>query len=52
MSTDAIAVILLGGFVVLCIAVDDLAHSRRRRRQQARDTENHRRLMAELKRQP
>lgn len=52
MSSDAVAVILLGGFVVLAICVDDLAAHRRRRRQRERDTENHQRLLRELKRQP
>lgn len=52
MSSDAIAVILLGGFVVATIAVDDWLRNRERRRLKRHDRESHDRLMGEIRRLP
>lgn len=52
MSSDTIAVVLLAGFVVATIAVDDWLRNRERRRLERHDRESHDRLMRELQRQP
>ena len=52
MSSDAIAVALLAGFVIVTIAVDGLVDRRDRRRNADAERRAHHRLMHELRRQP
>ena len=52
MSSDAIAVALLAGFVLLTIAIDGYADRRDRRRNRENERRSHHRLMHELRRQP
>ena len=52
MSSDAIAVALLAGFVLLTILIDGYTDRRDRRRNQEAERRSHHRLLGEIRTKP